>query len=92
MYKEIRHNKRLHTENLAYGQFSGEPSRCPRFAGTSPRMSNAFITIQYQGKSDHAGHQMDRGRRRRRATHPGRCPYIYQYYLTISFHSYIVKG
>ena len=27
MYKEIRHNKRLHTENLAYGQFSGEPSR-----------------------------------------------------------------
>ena len=33
-------------------------------------MSSAFSAIQYQGKSNSAGHQMDRGRRKQRATHP----------------------
>jgi hypothetical protein len=49
---------------------AGDVWRCFRFAGTSPRMSNAFTTIQYQNESNHAGHQMDGGRRKRRATHP----------------------
>jgi len=29
-----------------------------------------FFSIQYQGKSNSAGHQMDRGRRKQRDTHP----------------------
>ncbi len=38
--------------------------------GDIARMSSAFSAIQYQGKSNSAGHQMDRGRRKQRATHP----------------------
>lgn len=47
MYKEIRHNKRLHTENLAYGQFSGEPSRYTNKHHRPQRQHNLNITLSY---------------------------------------------